>query len=59
MLADQTTNSSGHDASGAVFSMDDPDVFGQKRIHYTHSVEESKQLNDMKDPCVIIAASGM
>jgi metallo-beta-lactamase family protein len=38
---------------------EDPDVFGQRQIHYTRSVEESKQLNGRKEPCVIIAASGM
>jgi metallo-beta-lactamase family protein len=38
---------------------EDPDVFGQRRVHYTRSVEESKQLNGRKEPCVIIAASGM
>jgi metallo-beta-lactamase family protein len=38
---------------------DDPDVFGQKRVRYTHSVEESKQLNNLHQPAVIIAASGM
>jgi metallo-beta-lactamase family protein len=38
---------------------DDPDLFGQQRIHYLHSVEESKQVNDRRDPCIIIAASGM
>jgi metallo-beta-lactamase family protein len=38
---------------------EDPDVFGQQRIHYTRSVEESKQLNDRKEPCIIIASSGM
>jgi metallo-beta-lactamase family protein len=38
---------------------DDPDVFGQKRVHYVRSVEESKSLNSRKDPCIIIAASGM
>jgi metallo-beta-lactamase family protein len=38
---------------------EDPDVFGQRRVHYTRSVEESKQLNGRKEPCVIIASSGM
>ncbi len=38
---------------------EDVDLFGQKRIHYTRSVEESKQLNGRRDPCVIIASSGM
>src|SRR5262249_23260121 len=38
---------------------DDPDLFGGRRVRYVQSVEESKQLNDRKDPCIIIAASGM
>jgi len=38
---------------------DDPDLFGGRRVHYLHFVDESKQLNGKKDPCVIIAASGM
>jgi metallo-beta-lactamase family protein len=37
----------------------DPDLFGGRRIQYVHSVEESKALNERRDPCVIIAASGM
>jgi metallo-beta-lactamase family protein len=38
---------------------DNPDLFGGRRVHYVRSVEESKQLNDRRDPCIIIAASGM
>jgi metallo-beta-lactamase family protein len=38
---------------------DDPELFGGRRVHYTRSVEESKRLNGLHDPCVIIAASGM
>jgi metallo-beta-lactamase family protein len=40
-------NDSGHDA------------LTFKRLTYTHSVEESKALNERKDPMVIISASGM
>lgn len=29
------------------------------QLHYIRSAEESKQLNDHKEPCIIIAASGM
>src|SRR5439155_17237858 len=36
-----------------------PGLFGQRRVHYTRSVEESKQLNGRKEPCVIVASSGM
>jgi metallo-beta-lactamase family protein len=28
-------------------------------MHYVHSVDESKALNDRKGPCLIISASGM
>ncbi|MBW7886784.1 MAG: MBL fold metallo-hydrolase [Bacteroidetes bacterium] len=35
------------------------DVFGFDRLHYIRDVEESKALNDKKEPCMIIAASGM
>ncbi len=37
----------------------DPDPFGFERLHYIHTVEESKQLNVRHKPCVIISASGM
>ena len=35
------------------------DPFGMYELHYIRSVEESKQLNARKGPCIIIAASGM
>jgi metallo-beta-lactamase family protein len=34
-------------------------ALGFERLTYTRSVEESKALNDRKDPMIIIAASGM
>jgi metallo-beta-lactamase family protein len=37
----------------------DPDLFGEKRVTYTRSVDESKKLNERRDPCIIIASSGM
>jgi metallo-beta-lactamase family protein len=36
-----------------------PDPFGFNQLHYIRSKEESMALNDMKQPCVIISASGM
>lgn len=33
--------------------------FGFDRLRYVGSVEESKSLNDVKEPCIIVAASGM
>jgi metallo-beta-lactamase family protein len=35
------------------------DPFGFNRLTYIRSVDESKKLNDMRSPCVIISASGM
>jgi metallo-beta-lactamase family protein len=47
------------DDQTAELLVSDPDLFGGKRIHYLHGVEESKALNDQPGPAVIIAASGM
>jgi metallo-beta-lactamase family protein len=38
---------------------ENPDLFGQRHVRYVRRVEESKALNARKDPCIIIAASGM
>ena len=35
------------------------DLFASRYIHFVSSPEESKRLNSMKGPCVIISASGM
>jgi metallo-beta-lactamase family protein len=35
------------------------DPFGFGRLKYIKSVDESKKLNDINEPCVIIASSGM
>jgi metallo-beta-lactamase family protein len=37
----------------------DPDPFGFSSLYYITSAEESKKLNTVKKPCVIISASGM
>ena len=37
----------------------DDDSFGFQSLHYTQSVDESKAINDMQGPLVIISASGM
>ena len=37
----------------------DGDAFAFPNLHYVSEVAESKALNDRKDPCVIISASGM
>jgi metallo-beta-lactamase family protein len=36
-----------------------PDLFGDRHVRYIESVHESVELNGRKEPCVIIAASGM
>jgi metallo-beta-lactamase family protein len=38
---------------------DDNDPFGFGRLKYTRTVEESKALNDLKVPAIIISSSGM
>ena len=41
------------------YMRNDPDPFGFNRLHYIRHVNESKKLNNLKGPCVIISASGM
>jgi metallo-beta-lactamase family protein len=42
-----------------LFLSSDEDPFGFNLLRYVQNVEESKKLNEMKDPCVILSASGM
>ncbi|MGC8825900.1 MAG: MBL fold metallo-hydrolase RNA specificity domain-containing protein, partial [Anaerolineae bacterium] len=35
------------------------DPFGFQDLHYVHSMEESKELNFLREPAIIISASGM
>ncbi len=35
------------------------DPFGFGRLRFVRSIEESKKLNDLDEPCIIIASSGM
>jgi metallo-beta-lactamase family protein len=37
----------------------DGDIFGFQRLQYIRDVEQSKELNTLSGPCVIISASGM
>ncbi|MDR1848004.1 MAG: MBL fold metallo-hydrolase [Bacteroidales bacterium] len=37
----------------------DPDPFGFESLHYIQSAEQSKRLNLLNKPCIIISASGM
>lgn len=43
----------------ASYMKTDPDPFGFNTLTYIRDVEESKELNDMNEPCIIIAPSGM
>ena len=42
-----------------LFLREHEDPFGFRMLHYIRDVEESKKLNDKKEPCIIISASGM
>jgi metallo-beta-lactamase family protein len=47
-------------AARATIRVDPPDgFFGSELLTFTRSVDESKALNDRKDPIIIISASGM
>jgi metallo-beta-lactamase family protein len=37
----------------------DPDPFGFNNLVYVQDAAESKAINDLKEPCIIISASGM
>ena len=37
----------------------DPDPFGFNNLIYIQAVEDSKKLNEIKEPCIIISSSGM
>lgn len=41
------------------YMLTDPNPFGFRTLKYIRKVEESKALNEDKDPCIIISASGM
>lgn len=41
------------------YMKNDKDPFGFNRLIYVKTVEESKSLNTLKGPCIIISASGM
>jgi metallo-beta-lactamase family protein len=42
-----------------IFLSNHQDPFGFHRVRYIRNVEESKRLNTMQEPCIIISASGM
>ncbi len=41
------------------FIVQNKNPFGFENLHYTTNVNESKQINELKDPCIIISSSGM
>ncbi len=41
------------------FMKDDPVPFGFNNLHYVRDVNESKAINNLKEPCIVISASGM
>lgn len=41
------------------YLVQDPDPFGFNGLRYVKQVEQSKQINNMDEPCVIISAAGM
>jgi len=47
------------DAETMAYIVRNEDPFGFGRLKYIRSVEESKKLNDLSGPCMIVAASGM
>ncbi|MBN1875501.1 MAG: MBL fold metallo-hydrolase [Anaerolineae bacterium] len=48
-----------HETHNFLTQSGDMDPFGFYRLQYTHSIEESKWLNDAPNPLIIISASGM
>jgi metallo-beta-lactamase family protein len=41
------------------YMQNDPDPFGFNKLTYLREAEQSKKLNALKEPCIIISASGM
>jgi metallo-beta-lactamase family protein len=41
------------------YMVSDPDPFGFPNLRYVQKADESKALNDLEEPCIIISASGM
>ena len=48
-----------YDAELSSYILKDPNPFGFNNLHYIKEVNDSKQLNKSRRPCVIISASGM
>ena len=41
------------------YMLTDPNPFGFNQLQYIRSTEASKRLNDSREPCIVISASGM
>jgi metallo-beta-lactamase family protein len=52
-------HSEGFNKSFRDVMMSDRNPFSMSNVHYVQSVDESKAINDLTQPCVIISASGM
>jgi len=48
-----------HQADHDLKQQTDPDPFDLHEIHMTRTVEDSKKINDVVSPCIIVSASGM
>jgi metallo-beta-lactamase family protein len=48
-----------YDAEAKAFWLQEGAVFGRGLVTYVTDVEDSKRLNDRRDPCIIISSSGM
>lgn len=53
------THTECYDIETKAFLDNGDDPFGFRRLRYVRDVEESKALNDVRVPCIIISASGM
>lgn len=53
------THTECYDVETTAFLDSGDDPFGFRRLRYIRDVEESKALNDIRVPCLIISASGM
>ena len=53
------THTECYDLETTAFIDSGDDPFGFRRLRYIRDVEESKALNDLRVPCLIISASGM
>lgn len=47
------------DDETALLLQDNPDIFGENLVRYVRTVEESKNINRLREPCIVIAGSGM